>query len=118
LDPPQDDVRGFKAWGVANPVVGTDNDAEDMSIGSVSGTFTNLVIQHTTSGTALLDKTSYTFYLSCYDWFGNQDLTDLPSITATTRVQLKTDPGKSRIEIDDDGNCIRIVCDLLKVNSD
>lgn len=113
ITPPAiNDIRGYRVWTSANPdTTNKDNYlVQDVPI-NTSGSNTTITITETISGSnkvPLDDKTSYTFYLSTYNWFGNSILNDLPSISATTNVYIKTDPGDTRIEMDSDTNSIRL----------
>jgi len=114
---PANDVVGVRVWNTANPDPENNysNEFIDEIPFSVSGSAVIFDITHTISGGIrqdLADKTSYTFYLSTYDWFGLSTLTSLPSITATTTVEVKTNPSNSRIEFLGSLNCLRVIADL------
>lgn len=110
------DLVGIRVWSTPNPTIRTDDMIAQIPL-TISGTSSIITINSTiVSGlsTDLKDATSYTFYLSTYDWHGNSILTNLPSITASTSVKIRTRPDDedSYIEIDSDTNTLKIYADL------
>jgi len=113
--PPAPEIRGFRVWTSANPVVPYDNYYVGEWPLNISGTNTRMEITSTVNAgqhIPLTDKTAYSFYISTYDWYGNQELTSLPSITATTSVIIKTDQTSSRVEISSETGALHIYADL------
>lgn len=110
-------VRGFRVWDYANPASDmpyTKHLIADQQV-AVSGTTTRIVIDRYITGGVyadLLDNTSYTFYVSSYDWYGNETLVSLPSFTSGTKVSVKTSQAASRVEIDSVTNTLKIYADL------
>jgi hypothetical protein len=110
------DVRGVRVWLTENP---DPENNDDMMVAElpliVTGTTSTVTISNTIdAGLAvdLADVTSYTFYLSTYDWYGNSNLWGLPSITGKTKVKVNTSTTDDVIEIDSDTNTIKIYADL------
>jgi len=88
---------------------------------NVSGSGTEVHINKRKSGTewlTLLDATAYTFYISCYDWYGNEEVgynhgyTLTTNITGTTSVSIKTSQGNGSVELDSTTNTLKIYADI------
>lgn len=91
------DIKGMNVWETANPVIGTDEPVATIQKTDVIPD--SIIVTRNSSG-ELLDDTSYTFYVSVFDWAGNETLLSLPSATATTTVSIKTNATGQRIELD------------------
>jgi hypothetical protein len=117
-DTPRVDVRGFKIWNQDNPL--RKHMLLDVPVVISGSGYTDilaLVDKYYDSSAdtrlPLKDKTEYTFYVSCYDWYGNSILTGLPSFTDKTVVSVRTDPGDAHVELDSETNCLKIFAKLI-----
>jgi hypothetical protein len=102
------DVKGINVWDTDNPSVDTDNPVKTILKGSVSEALvTGTYISQLSDRTELIDDTSYTFYLSTFDWAGNETLTSLPSDSASTTISITTQQSGKRVEMDSTNNEFR-----------
>jgi len=108
INPSDTDIKGFNIWEVENPVLGTDKPILTILKGSVNEALvTGTYISQLADRSELNDDTSYTFYVSTFDWAGNETLTSLPNGTANTTINIKTSSTGQRIELNSDINQIR-----------
>lgn len=99
------DLKGINIWDQDNP------DSTVRPIATVLKNTNSTILTGTYvsehSGAELVDQTNYTYYISTFDWAGNEDTTSMPSVSAETLVNIKTSQSGQRIEIDTDSNQIR-----------
>lgn len=104
-NPDDKDIKGIHIWGIDNP-----SDSDDPIQTLLKGTTGKLpkstVVTQTTSGT-LIDDWPYTFYVSTFDWAGNENTTAMPNASDFTKVVIQTKREGQRIETDTDTNQLR-----------
>ncbi len=114
-NPPQPDVVGFRIWTEPDPgvyVQKKDCLMADIPI-AVSGSVTCFSITQTLNINTLVrgpleDLNYYEFYVSCYDWFGNEYTSQLPMIAGETSVYIRTASGTSTVVYDGTTNALRV----------
>lgn len=104
-NPAENDFKGINIWDTDNPT------SDDKPVKTVLKSSNDTVVSSTyvsrTQASELDDDTSYTFYISTFDWAGNETITSLPNGTASTTINIKTKQSGQRIETDSSTNQLR-----------
>lgn len=105
-NPSDTDIKGIHIWDTANPDPNTDSPVATILKGSKNTLPTSFMVTQDSNG-VLSDDTLYSFYISTFDWAGNETLSSIPGATATTNVDFKTSQTGERVEVDTNNNQFR-----------